>query len=100
MLPGDLDTKGGGVDLFKCFSPSPCDRYGHFSGINRKVQLTYLPHGHPKTASEDEGKETWCFCHGVQAWCSRAVLPVQALEVQAELVTLVLSLLTSCEGSE
>ncbi|XP_010224369.1 PREDICTED: inositol hexakisphosphate and diphosphoinositol-pentakisphosphate kinase 1 [Tinamus guttatus] len=29
-------------------------RYGHFSGINRKVQLTYLPHGHPKTTSEDE----------------------------------------------
>lgn len=31
-------------------------RYGHFSGINRKVQLTYLPHGHPKISSEDEGK--------------------------------------------
>ncbi|KFR02487.1 Inositol hexakisphosphate and diphosphoinositol-pentakisphosphate kinase 1, partial [Nipponia nippon] len=28
--------------------------YGHFSGINRKVQLTYLPHGHPKAASEEE----------------------------------------------
>lgn len=30
-------------------------RYGHFSGINRKVQLTYLPHGCPKTSSEEEG---------------------------------------------
>ncbi|XP_069840073.1 inositol hexakisphosphate and diphosphoinositol-pentakisphosphate kinase 1 isoform X6 [Dendropsophus ebraccatus] len=30
------------------------EMYGHFSGINRKVQLTYLPHGHPKTCSEDE----------------------------------------------
>ncbi|KFZ65732.1 Inositol hexakisphosphate and diphosphoinositol-pentakisphosphate kinase 1, partial [Podiceps cristatus] len=29
-------------------------KYGHFSGINRKVQLTYLPHGHPKAATEDE----------------------------------------------
>ncbi|XP_026128910.1 inositol hexakisphosphate and diphosphoinositol-pentakisphosphate kinase 2-like isoform X14 [Carassius auratus] len=29
-------------------------RYGHFSGINRKVQLTYLPHGSPKTSSEEE----------------------------------------------
>uniref|UniRef100_A0A2D4HBZ4 Inositol hexakisphosphate and diphosphoinositol-pentakisphosphate kinase n=1 Tax=Micrurus lemniscatus lemniscatus TaxID=129467 RepID=A0A2D4HBZ4_MICLE len=29
-------------------------RYGHFSGINRKVQLTYLPHGCPKTSSEEE----------------------------------------------
>ncbi|RXN04769.1 inositol hexakisphosphate and diphosphoinositol-pentakisphosphate kinase 2-like isoform X6 [Labeo rohita] len=28
--------------------------YGHFSGINRKVQLTYLPHGQPKTSSEEE----------------------------------------------
>ncbi|XP_063305029.1 inositol hexakisphosphate and diphosphoinositol-pentakisphosphate kinase 1 isoform X1 [Pelobates fuscus] len=30
------------------------EMYGHFSGINRKVQLTYLPHGHPKPSSEDE----------------------------------------------
>ncbi|XP_023187623.1 inositol hexakisphosphate and diphosphoinositol-pentakisphosphate kinase 1 isoform X16 [Xiphophorus maculatus] len=30
------------------------EMYGHFSGINRKVQLTYLPHGQPKTSSEDE----------------------------------------------
>ncbi|KAJ8343947.1 hypothetical protein SKAU_G00312760 [Synaphobranchus kaupii] len=29
-------------------------QYGHFSGINRKVQLTYLPHGRPKTSSEEE----------------------------------------------
>ncbi|XP_067425148.1 inositol hexakisphosphate and diphosphoinositol-pentakisphosphate kinase 2 isoform X8 [Emydura macquarii macquarii] len=28
--------------------------YGHFSGINRKVQLTYLPHGCQKTSSEEE----------------------------------------------
>ncbi|XP_060899544.1 inositol hexakisphosphate and diphosphoinositol-pentakisphosphate kinase 2 isoform X6 [Labrus mixtus] len=31
------------------------EMYGHFSGINRKVQLTYLPHGQPKTSSEEEG---------------------------------------------
>lgn len=50
----------GWVELicFSAFFSIPCDRYGHFSGINRKVQLTYLPHGHPKAASEDEGKET------------------------------------------
>ncbi|XP_045562353.1 inositol hexakisphosphate and diphosphoinositol-pentakisphosphate kinase 1 isoform X2 [Salmo salar] len=29
-------------------------RYGHFSGINRKVQLTYLPNGQPKASSEEE----------------------------------------------
>ncbi|KYO28149.1 inositol hexakisphosphate and diphosphoinositol-pentakisphosphate kinase 2 isoform B [Alligator mississippiensis] len=33
---------------------SVLEMYGHFSGINRKVQLTYLPHGHPKASSEDE----------------------------------------------
>ncbi|KAK3510145.1 hypothetical protein QTP70_026738 [Hemibagrus guttatus] len=30
------------------------EMYGHFSGINRKVQLTSLPHGQPKTSSEEE----------------------------------------------
>ncbi|XP_041753309.1 inositol hexakisphosphate and diphosphoinositol-pentakisphosphate kinase 2 isoform X6 [Coregonus clupeaformis] len=30
------------------------EMYGHFSGINRKVQMTYLPHGCPKTSSEEE----------------------------------------------
>uniref|UniRef100_A0A4W6CAV6 Inositol hexakisphosphate and diphosphoinositol-pentakisphosphate kinase n=1 Tax=Lates calcarifer TaxID=8187 RepID=A0A4W6CAV6_LATCA len=28
------------------------EMYGHFSGINRKVQLTYLPHGQPKTSTQ------------------------------------------------
>ncbi|XP_035252611.1 inositol hexakisphosphate and diphosphoinositol-pentakisphosphate kinase 2-like isoform X2 [Anguilla anguilla] len=32
-------------------------QYGHFSGINRKVQLTYLPHGRPKTSSEEEDSQ-------------------------------------------
>ncbi|KAM6426733.1 inositol hexakisphosphate and diphosphoinositol-pentakisphosphate kinase 1 isoform 6-T7 [Liasis olivaceus] len=31
------------------------EMYGHFSGINRKVQLTYLPCGQPKASSEEEG---------------------------------------------
>ncbi|XP_029355040.1 inositol hexakisphosphate and diphosphoinositol-pentakisphosphate kinase 2 isoform X11 [Echeneis naucrates] len=34
------------------------EMYGHFSGINRKVQLTYLPHGKPKTSSEEEDTRT------------------------------------------
>ncbi|KAG8440584.1 hypothetical protein GDO86_006364 [Hymenochirus boettgeri] len=36
------------------------EMYGHFSGINRKVQLTYLPHGHPKTSSEDDDARKDC----------------------------------------
>ncbi|XP_023198741.1 inositol hexakisphosphate and diphosphoinositol-pentakisphosphate kinase 2-like isoform X7 [Xiphophorus maculatus] len=30
------------------------NQYGHFSGINRKVQLTYLRNGQPKASSEEE----------------------------------------------
>ncbi|XP_044300836.1 inositol hexakisphosphate and diphosphoinositol-pentakisphosphate kinase 1 isoform X1 [Varanus komodoensis] len=30
------------------------EMYGHFSGINRKVQLTYLPHGQLKVSCEEE----------------------------------------------
>ena len=30
-------------------------RYGHFSGINRKVQLKYQPKGRPRNSSSDEG---------------------------------------------
>ncbi|XP_047658630.1 inositol hexakisphosphate and diphosphoinositol-pentakisphosphate kinase 2 isoform X10 [Tachysurus fulvidraco] len=30
------------------------EMYGHFSGINRKVQLTYLPNGQLKASSEEE----------------------------------------------
>ncbi|KAM9377152.1 inositol hexakisphosphate and diphosphoinositol-pentakisphosphate kinase 1 isoform 5-T5 [Pholidichthys leucotaenia] len=30
------------------------EMYGHFSGINRKVQLTYLRNGTPKASSEEE----------------------------------------------
>ena len=29
-------------------------RYGHFSGINRKVQLKYQPQGAPRKSSEDD----------------------------------------------
>ncbi|XP_056599849.1 inositol hexakisphosphate and diphosphoinositol-pentakisphosphate kinase 2 isoform X2 [Triplophysa dalaica] len=38
------------------------EMYGHFSGINRKVQLTYLPRGQPKTSSEEEGMKTTYEC--------------------------------------
>uniref|UniRef100_A0A6G1SA12 Inositol hexakisphosphate and diphosphoinositol-pentakisphosphate kinase n=1 Tax=Aceria tosichella TaxID=561515 RepID=A0A6G1SA12_9ACAR len=35
---------------------SVLEMYGHFSGINRKVQLKYQPHGRPRrSSSEDEG---------------------------------------------
>ena len=30
------------------------EMYGHFSGINRKVQLKYQPYGHPKKSSSEE----------------------------------------------
>lgn len=30
-------------------------RYGHFSGINRKIQFKYQPLGAPKKSSDDDG---------------------------------------------
>lgn len=38
-------------------SAYPMSRYGHFSGINRKVQLKYQPQGAPamgKSSDEDD----------------------------------------------
>ncbi len=34
------------------------EMYGHFSGINRKVQLKYQPKGRPRNSSSDEGTFT------------------------------------------
>lgn len=31
------------------------NRYGHFSGINRKVQMKYQPRGRPRGSSSDDG---------------------------------------------
>ena len=41
-----------------CASDRGCcvRRYGHFSGINRKVQLTYLRSGQPPASSGEEGR--------------------------------------------
>lgn len=44
--------------LFVCVYSIFLSRYGHFSGINRKVQLTYLRNGQPKASSEEEGTNT------------------------------------------
>lgn len=31
------------------------EMYGHFSGINRKVQMKYQPKGRPRGSSSDDG---------------------------------------------
>ncbi|XP_074773855.1 inositol hexakisphosphate and diphosphoinositol-pentakisphosphate kinase 1 isoform X3 [Athene noctua] len=49
---GEIEERKSKLEQLK----SVLEMYGHFSGINRKVQLTYLPHGHPKAASEDEAR--------------------------------------------
>lgn len=36
-------------------------RYGHFSGINRKVQMKYQPKGRPRGSSSDDGKFLYYF---------------------------------------
>ncbi|TRY63566.1 hypothetical protein TCAL_11569 [Tigriopus californicus] len=35
------------------------EMYGHFSGINRKVQLKYQPKGRPRNTSSDDGENEW-----------------------------------------
>uniref|UniRef100_A0A4W5RLA3 Inositol hexakisphosphate and diphosphoinositol-pentakisphosphate kinase n=1 Tax=Hucho hucho TaxID=62062 RepID=A0A4W5RLA3_9TELE len=49
----EIEEKKGKLEQLK----TVLEMYGHFSGINRKVQLTYLPNGQPKASSEEEGKE-------------------------------------------
>ncbi|CAF1051721.1 unnamed protein product [Adineta ricciae] len=49
-LPNSSETRGKLVQLKQVL-----ELYGHFSGINRKIQLKYLPKGPPKkSSSEDE----------------------------------------------
>ncbi|XP_058813048.1 inositol hexakisphosphate and diphosphoinositol-pentakisphosphate kinase isoform X3 [Topomyia yanbarensis] len=36
---------------------SVLEMYGHFSGINRKVQMKYQPKGRPRGSSSDDGKQ-------------------------------------------
>ncbi|RUS84821.1 hypothetical protein EGW08_007436, partial [Elysia chlorotica] len=49
------------------------EMYGHFSGINRKVQLKYQPTGRPKRSSSEEG--TWVSSKG-QGICGVIVYPL------------------------
>uniref|UniRef100_A0A8C7RWI4 Inositol hexakisphosphate and diphosphoinositol-pentakisphosphate kinase n=1 Tax=Oncorhynchus mykiss TaxID=8022 RepID=A0A8C7RWI4_ONCMY len=49
----EIEEKKGKLEQLK----TVLEMYGHFSGINRKVQLTYLPNGQPKASSEEEGRE-------------------------------------------
>uniref|UniRef100_A0A2I3HMR0 Inositol hexakisphosphate and diphosphoinositol-pentakisphosphate kinase n=1 Tax=Nomascus leucogenys TaxID=61853 RepID=A0A2I3HMR0_NOMLE len=47
---GEIEEKTGKLEQLK----SVLEMYGHFSGINRKVQLTYYPHG---VKASNEGQE-------------------------------------------
>ncbi|XP_075818055.1 inositol hexakisphosphate and diphosphoinositol-pentakisphosphate kinase 1 isoform X10 [Microtus pennsylvanicus] len=50
--PGiEIEEKTGKLEQLK----SVLEMYGHFSGINRKVQLTYYPHG---VKASNEGQDT------------------------------------------
>uniref|UniRef100_A0A673YAT6 Inositol hexakisphosphate and diphosphoinositol-pentakisphosphate kinase n=1 Tax=Salmo trutta TaxID=8032 RepID=A0A673YAT6_SALTR len=42
----EIEEKKGKLEQLK----TVLEMYGHFSGINRKVQLTYLPNGQPKAS--------------------------------------------------
>ncbi|XP_046316640.1 inositol hexakisphosphate and diphosphoinositol-pentakisphosphate kinase 1 isoform X18 [Marmota monax] len=48
---GEIEEKTGKLEQLK----SVLEMYGHFSGINRKVQLTYYPHG---VKASNEGQDS------------------------------------------
>ncbi|CAF1164848.1 unnamed protein product [Adineta ricciae] len=53
QFPNSPETKGKLMQLKQVL-----ELYGHFSGINRKIQLKYLPKGLPKkSSSEDEASD-------------------------------------------
>ena len=43
---------------------SVLEMYGHFSGINRKVQLKYQPRGRPPNSSSEDGSRLPGFSTG------------------------------------
>ncbi|XP_055847092.1 inositol hexakisphosphate and diphosphoinositol-pentakisphosphate kinase isoform X16 [Episyrphus balteatus] len=47
----EIEEKQGKLEQLK----SVLEMYGHFSGINRKVQMKYQPKGRPRGSSSDEG---------------------------------------------
>ncbi|XP_070167127.1 inositol hexakisphosphate and diphosphoinositol-pentakisphosphate kinase 2 isoform X12 [Polyergus mexicanus] len=49
----ELEEKQGKLEQLK----SVLEMYGHFSGINRKVQLKYQPRGRPRGSSSDDGSD-------------------------------------------
>ncbi|KAL6421326.1 hypothetical protein ACFW04_011894 [Cataglyphis niger] len=48
----ELEEKQGKLEQLK----SVLEMYGHFSGINRKVQLKYQPRGRPRGSSSDDDR--------------------------------------------
>nr|XP_020864855.1 inositol hexakisphosphate and diphosphoinositol-pentakisphosphate kinase 1 isoform X2 [Phascolarctos cinereus] len=52
---GEIEEKTGKLEQLK----TVLEMYGHFSGINRKVQLTYYPHGtRVSNEEQDQQRET------------------------------------------
>lgn len=49
----EIEEKQGKLEQLK----SVLEMYGHFSGINRKVQMKYQPKGRPRGSSSDDGTE-------------------------------------------
>lgn len=51
----EIEEKQGKLEQLK----GVLEMYGHFSGINRKVQMKYQPKGRPRGSSSDDGKNTY-----------------------------------------
>jgi inositol-hexakisphosphate/diphosphoinositol-pentakisphosphate 1-kinase len=53
----EIEEKQGKLEQLK----SVLEMYGHFSGINRKVQMKYQPRGRPRGSSSDDGNPFFFF---------------------------------------
>ncbi|KAI1280528.1 Inositol hexakisphosphate and diphosphoinositol-pentakisphosphate kinase [Halotydeus destructor] len=62
FLVNEIETNGDAALVDEDFTKleqlkSVLEMYGHFSGINRKVQMKYQPRGRPRRSSSEEGPE-------------------------------------------
>ena len=51
----EIEEKQGKLEQLK----GVLEMYGHFSGINRKVQMKYQPKGRPRGSSSDDGTKVY-----------------------------------------
>ncbi|CAH2086189.1 unnamed protein product [Euphydryas editha] len=91
----EIEEKQGKLEQLK----SVLEMYGHFSGINRKVQMKYQPRGRPRGSSSDDGNTT----HGPTPTIYHLPLPLPSAVLRATRRSTTIRghpLLTECAGCD